>query len=254
MPILESCIHGLLAISSLITFSHFLVPNRVLDIADNLVLKSWNWLDDHNFKRMCEAAYQGKLNRVFIGLGLSYVFIDTALRLYAYATDGHLTFIEFSLVQNGLVIIFILGYRITLAPIVGWIFKNRKSVILKLLLLHVGFMTAALVIAFTAVMLLDTKTILLISDAIEAVNNGAQSVAIPLYNSILAFFAILLIPFCYIAALSILCIMLFCYVFLWGAIQTAAYILRRSIERKGLAAFLAASSGLATIVLKFFPS
>ena len=256
----------LLAVTSgLVAVLHFLVPKPWLDWADRALERGLAWLQARRYESFRQRMADGAYNQRILQIGSALILINGIIScLFKLAMNPISTanVVSFFLIQI-LVFIFSMAafYRFGV-PLVRWVFAGRPvwltiSKTALALALASGAGLAAFIVGVTNAQRVASSTD--VGSMVDAYFVVGVPFGFPFsLLFVLSLFAILVMAV-FIAngvVSTILIFYLYCVVFMWAAwslLATAAFVLSRSLERKGLAVFLASISALFSAIMRFAP-
>lgn len=235
--------------SGLVAVLHFLVPDSVLDWADRAVRKSQSWLEQHRYSAFRKRVQTGQCDRLIMRIAIVLILLNALLSILVKATaeapstqDVALSFVYETLIVAFYVFVF---DRFGI-PLVRWIFageRNGPTVIKIVLVLGATALAGA---AITSAIVLSTQ-MQVAQQGFDFLNPLEMAGPALMIATLAVFMAMGIVG-------TVLLLSLYFVVFMgaaWAMISAAAYVLNRSLKRKGLAVLLASVSTFLSAIMQF---
>lgn len=250
--------------SGLVAVMHFLVPQSFLDWADQALKQALQWLQDNRYARFRERLAQGEYDRRMMQIGSILILLNGVLSCtfkIAVTPISAENVPAFFVIQS-LIFIFSMAafYRFGI-PLIRWAFKGQQF---WLTLMKTAFALVLASAAGLAVFALGALSMeraqqpsIPVMSHIDFIYYVGITFGFP-YGALFLLVSLAMVAMAGFIANGVVSIVLIFYlyfvVFMWAAwalVTTAAFILNRSLQRKGLAVFVASVSTFLSALMRF---
>jgi len=253
----------LLALTSgLVAVLHFFVPNSILDWADEAIIKSQSWLERHRYSEFRKRLRAGQCDHLIMRTGSVLMLLNALMSVVfkiAIEAPGTRNLVLYFIYETLVFVFsFFAFYRFSV-PLVRWIFAGERNwpTLIKTALGLCAATLAGTAITIAHFLSSQRQTAQQDLDFLSLLEMAGPHFG---YVYTVLFFASVIA----IAALAgfiangvvstVLLLSLYFVVFMWAAwaiISAAAFVLNRSLQRKGLAVLLASVSTLLSAIMTF---
>jgi hypothetical protein len=259
---LQTFVDLLAVTSGLVAVLHFFVPNSILDWADHAIQKCLAWLERHRYsefrKRLRAGLCDQLIMRTASVLMLLNALVSVIFKIAIEAPGTRNLVLYFIYETLVFVFSFFAFYRFGI-PLVGWIFAGERNwpTLIKTALGLCAATLAGTAVTIAHFMSSQRQTAQQDLDFLSLLEMAGPHFG---YVYTVLFFASVIA----IAALAafiangvistVLVFFLYFVVFMWAAwaiISALAFVLNRSLQRKGLAVLLASISALLSAIMRF---
>jgi len=260
---LQTFVDLLAVTSGLVAVLHFFVPNSVLDWADRAILNCLSWLERHRYGEFRKRLRQGHCDRLILWTGSVLLLLNSVLStIFKIAMDSYIVSsmtVYFLSQLFVFVFSFFAFYRFGV-PLVRWIFAGEQN---WLTLLKTAFGLMLATIAGIATFIVGAA-----SQGVD--QTGPRNVEfLELLETAGPFFGYVYVTLFVASGMAITALaafiangvvstvmVLFLYfvIFMWAAwaiVSALAFVLNRSLQRKGIAVLLASVSTLLSAIMHF---